>query len=76
MNAWHKLKPQAELTLNLMRGSRLNPAISAWAHVHGPFDFNATPIAPQALKCWRLTGLTNATRGHHTEKRRSTLALP
>jgi len=34
-----------ELTLNLLHGSRLNPNIFAWAQLHGPFDFNWTPIA-------------------------------
>ena len=46
---WDLLVPQAELTLNLMRGSRLNPKLSAWAQVKGPFDFNRTPIAPPGM---------------------------
>jgi hypothetical protein len=35
---------QAELTLNLLRQSALNPKISAWEYFHGPFDFNKTPL--------------------------------
>ena len=42
----HLLLHHAELTLNLLRGSRLNPRISAWECVRGPYDFNAHPIAP------------------------------
>lgn len=50
MAAWDELVPQAELTLNLMRASRLNPAISAWAHLNGRFDFMRTPLAPAGTK--------------------------
>ena len=43
---WDKLLPQAELTLNLLRQSNTNPAVSAHAHLFGPFDFNKYPLAP------------------------------
>jgi hypothetical protein len=46
---WDKLLPQAELTLNLLRGSRMNPKLSAWAQFNGPYDFNRTPIAPPRI---------------------------
>ena len=46
LHLWDKLLPQAILTLNLLRGSRINPNLSAWAQVHGAFDFNQTPVAP------------------------------
>ena len=47
---WDKLLPQAMITLNLLRGSRLNPKLSAYAQVHGPFDFNRTPLGPPGTK--------------------------
>ena len=50
LHLWDRLLPQAELTLNLMRGSRLNPKLSAWAQLHGTFDFNKTPIAPPGIR--------------------------
>ena len=50
MGAWDKLIGQAELTLNLLRGSRINPAISAWGQIHGPFDNLSTPIAPAGTR--------------------------
>jgi hypothetical protein len=56
MIAWSKLLPQAELTLNLMRGSHLNPAISAWEHLQGAFDFNSTPLAPPGTKILAFDG--------------------
>jgi hypothetical protein len=49
LNQWDKLVPQAELTLNLMRGSRMNPKQSAWEQVHGHYDYNRTPIAPPGM---------------------------
>jgi len=50
MHLWDRLLPQAELTLNLLRGSRINPRLSAWAQLHGNFDFNRTPIAPPGIR--------------------------
>jgi hypothetical protein len=50
MRLWDKTIPQAELTLNLLRGSRINPKLSAWEQLHGRYDFNRTPIAPPGIK--------------------------
>jgi hypothetical protein len=46
MHLWCRLIPQADIALNLLRGSRVNPKLSAYAQVHGHFDFNRTPLAP------------------------------
>ena len=46
LSNWCRLLPQAELTLNLLRPSRLNPKLSAYAQLEGTFDFNRTPLAP------------------------------
>jgi hypothetical protein len=50
MQLWDRLIPQAVQTLNLLRKSRLHPQMSAYAHLHGPFDFNRTPLAPPGIK--------------------------
>jgi hypothetical protein len=50
LHLWDKLLPQAELTLNLLRGSRINPKLSAHAQVHGMFDCNRTPLAPPGIR--------------------------
>ena len=50
LHFWDKLLPQAELTLNLLRGSRINPKLSAYAQLHGAFDFNRTPMAPPGIR--------------------------
>jgi hypothetical protein len=41
---------QAELTLNLLRSSRVNPKLSAYAYLNGNFNFNKTPLAPPGTK--------------------------
>ena len=48
---WDKLLPQAKTTLNLLRGSRINPTkLSAHAQMHGHFDLNRTPLAPHGIR--------------------------
>ena len=34
----------------MLHSSRRNPSLSAYAAVHGNFDFNATPMAPPGTK--------------------------
>ena len=46
LSNWCRLLPQAELTLNLLRPSRLNPKLSDYALLEGAFDFTCTPLAP------------------------------
>ena len=50
LNLWDKLVPQAEITLNLLRPSRINPILSAYSQLHGNYDFNRTPMAPPGLR--------------------------
>lgn len=47
---WDKLITQAELTINLLRNSRVNPNLSAWAYLFGNHDFNKVPLAPPGTK--------------------------
>jgi hypothetical protein len=47
---WDRLLPQAEITLNILRTSRLHPQISAAAHYHGLVDYNKTAFAPPGCK--------------------------
>jgi hypothetical protein len=46
LKLWEKLLPQATITLNLLRKSRISPRISAYAQLNGHFDFNSTPSPP------------------------------
>ena len=50
LTKWDRLIPQANITLNLLRTSRVNPALSAYAYVFGNFNFMATPLAPPGTK--------------------------
>jgi hypothetical protein len=47
---WDRLLRQAEITLNLMQTSRVNPNVSAQEAINGPFDFNKTLLAPPGCK--------------------------
>lgn len=47
---WDRLLQQAELTLNLLRFSKVNPRLSAQAYLFGMFDYNKTPLVPPGMK--------------------------
>jgi hypothetical protein len=50
MHLWDRLLPHSEITLNLLRTSRLHPQLSATAHYHGLVDYNKTYFAPPECK--------------------------
>jgi len=50
IHLWDQLLPQAELSLNLLQGSCINPNLLAWAQLYGTFDFNRTPITPPGMQ--------------------------
>ena len=50
LHLWDKLLPQAKATLNMMRGSRINPKLSAHSQLHSHFDVNRTPLAPPGIR--------------------------
>jgi hypothetical protein len=50
LHLWDRLLPQAEITLNILRTSRLHPQLSAAAHFHGAVDYNKTAFAPPGCK--------------------------
>ena len=50
LNKWDSLLPQAVITLNLLRTSRLNPKLSAHALLNRPYNFNATPMSPPGVE--------------------------
>ena len=50
IHEWDRLLDQAELTVNLLRNSRVNPSLSAHAYLHGNHDFNKVPLAPPGTK--------------------------
>jgi hypothetical protein len=50
LHLWDRLLPQAEITLNLLRTSRLHPQLSAADHFRGLMDYNKTSFAPPGCK--------------------------
>jgi hypothetical protein len=50
IHLWDHLVTQAEITLNLLRSSRINPKLSAHAQINGHFDYNRTPIGPPGCR--------------------------
>ena len=47
---WDRLIEHAQLTLNLLRNSRINPSLSAQAYLFGNHDFNKVPLLPPGTK--------------------------
>jgi hypothetical protein len=45
LHLWDRLLQQADITLNLLRTSRLHPQLSTAAHSHGLVDYNKTDFA-------------------------------
>ena len=66
---WSHLLPQSEMTLNLLRESRINPRLSAYAQLHGTYDFNKNPMAPPGCEiiAFKPPG-TRPAWGFHGEK--------
>jgi len=50
LHQWDRLLPQTILTLNLLRQSNVNPNVSAYHYVNGPFDYNAMPLGPMGCE--------------------------
>ena len=48
---WDRLLDQCELTLNILRVSRLNPKLLAWVYLFGEFYYMKNPLAPPGTKC-------------------------
>ena len=69
---WCKLVDHANITLNLLRSSRVNPKLSAYAQIFGAFDYQSTPLAPPGMKVLahvlpkdRKSFAAHAVKGYH-----------
>ena len=58
---WYKLTLQVQDTLNRMRASRVNPNMSAYKALNGPYDYDRYPLAP--LGCKAIVYKDGDTRG-------------
>ena len=45
LHLWDRLVNHATITLNLLRPSKLNPKLSAYAQLYGAFDYNKKTFA-------------------------------
>jgi hypothetical protein len=50
MHLWDRILPQAVMTLNMLRNSRINPKLSAATHIFGQYDSNRAPMAPPGTR--------------------------
>jgi hypothetical protein len=50
MHLWDRILPQAIITLNMLRTSRINPKLSAATHIFGQYDLNRAPMAPPGTR--------------------------
>jgi hypothetical protein len=50
LQLWDKLTMQVVNTLYMMRASCIDPTISAYEVLHGPYDWNRYPLAPLGCK--------------------------
>ncbi len=58
---WDRLTPQVMNTPNMLRASCVNPTISAYEAINGPYDWNRYPLAP--LGCKAVIYKDNNVRG-------------
>ena len=66
ISEWDRLLPQASLTLNLLRTSRIHPSLSAHASIFGNYDYNQTPLAPPGTQVMAHSSVdARATFGPH-----------
>jgi hypothetical protein len=64
IHLWDRLLPQAVITLNMLKTSRINPKLSAATHIFGQYYFNRAPMAPPGTRII----------AHETPNRRSSWA--
>jgi hypothetical protein len=64
---WHRLLPQIELTLNMLRPANVRPSVLAYMYMHGNHNYNKTPLAPLGCKAQCFVGPDNRTSfGEHS----------
>ena len=66
ISEWDHLLSQCVITLNLLRNSRVNPALSGYPYLLGPYDFNKLHMAPPGTRVKVHDKPGNRTSwGHH-----------
>jgi hypothetical protein len=50
LQLWDRLTPQVKTTLNMLQPLRIDPTMSAYEAIPGPYDWNHFPLAPPGCK--------------------------
>jgi hypothetical protein len=50
LQLWDRLVPQVQNTLNLLQVSRINPNVSAYEALNGPYNWDRYLLAPPGCK--------------------------
>ncbi len=50
LQLWDRLTPQIEATLNMLQSLHIDPTMSTYEAIHGPYDWNQFPLAPPGCK--------------------------
>jgi hypothetical protein len=50
LQLWDRLTLQVVATLNMLRPARINPSMSAYEAIYGPYNWNRYPLAPPGCK--------------------------
>ena len=50
LHLWCRLIPHTDITINLLRNSRINSHLSSYADLFGEFDYNQHPLIPPGIK--------------------------
>jgi hypothetical protein len=66
LHLWDRLLPQAEITLNILRTSRLHPQLSGAAHFTASWITTTQPLLRQDAKSLHTKNQETDARGHPT----------
>ena len=50
ISKWYRLLSLYSITLELLQNSRVNPALSEYSYLFGPYYFNKSPMAPPGTR--------------------------
>ncbi len=76
LQLWDRLTPQVKNTLNMLRPSRLDPTMSAYEALHGPYNSNCFLLAPPGCKMLFLNPWKHADCGQAMVPMHGALAHP
>jgi hypothetical protein len=69
LQLWEWLPPQVEATLNMLQPLQIDPTMSAYKAIHGPYNWNRFPLAPPGCKAiiYEAPELRGSWASHRTD---------